>query len=72
MQNNSIIDMDDPITKYCVSAMTGMLSQIGLGLHVRSWNHLVSLICNTTTRWVYNGAVLTMAFRALVRVPGVS
>ena len=28
MQQNNIIDLDDPVTKFCVSLMTGILSQI--------------------------------------------
>ena len=39
MQNNAFIDMDDPVTKYCVSVMTGILCKVGIGLHMRSWNH---------------------------------
>ena len=39
MQSNSIIDLDCPVTKYCVSLMTGKLSQVGIKLHVRSWNN---------------------------------
>lgn len=39
MQQNNIIDLDCPVTKFCVSFMTGMLSQIGIQLHVRSWNN---------------------------------
>ena len=39
MQQNNIIDLDDPVTKFCVSLMTGILSQIGIQLHVRSWNN---------------------------------
>ena len=39
MQSNSIIDLDCPVTKFCVSLMTGKLSQVGIKLHVRSWNN---------------------------------
>jgi len=34
MQQNMVIDLDCPVTKYCVSLMTGKLHQVGIQLHV--------------------------------------
>ena len=38
MQQNMVIDLDCPVTKYCVSLMSGKLCQVGIQLHVRAWN----------------------------------
>ena len=46
MQQHQIIDLDCPISKYCVSVMTGILSQVGLQMHICSWNnHRIPGIC---------------------------
>ena len=39
MQTNSVIDMDCPTTKYCVSFMTSKLCQIGIQKHIQAWNN---------------------------------
>ena len=39
MQENQDIDMDCAMPKYCVSLMTGTLSQVGLKLHLHAWNN---------------------------------
>ena len=39
MQANGVIDLDCPVTQYCVSLMTGIVSQVGIQLHMRSWNN---------------------------------
>ena len=39
MQQNMVIDLDCPITKYCVSLMSGKLCQVGIQMHVRAWNN---------------------------------
>ena len=39
MQHHDLIDMDCPVTKYCVSVMTGKLAQVGIQTHISSWNH---------------------------------
>ena len=39
MQQHMIIDLDCPVTKYCVSLMTGILCEVGIRLHIRSWNN---------------------------------
>ena len=39
MQHHNLIDMDCPVTKYCVSVMTGKLAQVGIQTHISSWNH---------------------------------
>ena len=39
MQQRSIIDMDCPTTKYCVSFMTAKLCQIGIQNHIQAWNN---------------------------------
>ena len=38
MQQNSLIDMDCPVTKYCVSFMASKLFQIGIQKHIQAWN----------------------------------
>ena len=38
MQQNMVIDLDCPVTKYCVSLMSSKLCQVGIQLHVRAWN----------------------------------
>jgi len=38
MQQNMVIDLDCPVTKYCVSLMAGKLRQVGIQLHVHAWN----------------------------------
>ena len=39
MQQRNIIDMDCPVTSFCVSMMTGILCQVGLQTHVSAWNN---------------------------------
>lgn len=39
MQQNSLIDMDCPTTKYCVSLMSAKMCQVGKQQHVRAWNN---------------------------------
>lgn len=39
MQQYGIIDMDCPITKFCVSMMSGKLSQVGIQAHILAWNN---------------------------------
>ena len=34
-----VIDLDCPITKYCVSLMTGKLCQVGIQMHIGAWNN---------------------------------
>ena len=38
MQQNRVINLDCPITKYSVSLMVGKLCQVGIQLHVCAWN----------------------------------
>ena len=39
MQENSIIDMDCPITKFSVSYITSKLCEVGIQQHVQAWNN---------------------------------
>lgn len=39
MQANGVMDLDCPVTQCCVSLMTGIVSQVGIQLHVCSWNN---------------------------------
>lgn len=39
MQQNSVIDMDCPVTKYCVSFIAGKLCQVGIQRHIQAWNN---------------------------------
>ena len=39
MQQNQLIDLDCPTTKYCVSLLTGILCQIGIQMHISAWNN---------------------------------
>ena len=39
MQQRSIIDMDCPTTKYCVSFITAKLCQIGVQNQIQAWNN---------------------------------
>lgn len=38
MENNDIIDMEDDVTKFCVSWVTRQVVEVGLGYAVNSWN----------------------------------
>ncbi len=38
MVNNDAIDLEDPVTKYCVSSVASSLSKIGMTAVVNSWN----------------------------------
>ena len=38
MDNNQIIDMEDEVVKYCISAVSCMVSSYGLQQLVSSWN----------------------------------
>lgn len=39
MQQQNLIDMDCPVTKYCVSVVTGKLARVGIEAHIASWNN---------------------------------
>ena len=39
MQQQNVIDMDCPVTKFCVSMMTSILCQVGIQSLISSWNH---------------------------------
>ena len=45
MQQNMVINLDCPITKYCVSLMAGKLCQVGIQLHVCVWNGIPGEHC---------------------------
>ena len=38
MQQQDIIDMDCPTTKFCTSVIAGKLCQVGLKIHIQAWN----------------------------------
>ena len=38
MENNGIIDVEDDVTKFCVSWVTRQAVEVGLGYAVNSWN----------------------------------
>lgn len=38
MQQRNVLDMDCPVTKFCVSMMAGKLCQVGIRNHVAAWN----------------------------------
>lgn len=38
MENEGIIDMEDEVTKYCVSWVTRQVAEVGLQYAVSSWN----------------------------------
>lgn len=38
MENNGIIDMEDDVTKSCISWVTRQVVEVGLGYAVNSWN----------------------------------
>ena len=39
MENDSIIDMADDITKFCVSVVTINTTTVGIDRFISSWNH---------------------------------
>ena len=50
MDNDEIIDMSDETVKYCVSAVTCIVSSYGMQQVVSSWNmHPIASIHNTFT-----------------------
>ena len=38
MENNGMIDMEDDVTKFCVSWVARQVVEVGLGYAVNSWN----------------------------------
>ena len=39
MQENNVIDMDCPVTQFCVSFTAGILCQCAIEMHVGAWNN---------------------------------
>ena len=38
MQQQNVLDMGCPVTKFCVSMMAGKLCQVGIQNHIAAWN----------------------------------
>lgn len=38
MENEDLVDMDNPLVKYCISNLTCHISQIGMVRFVSAWN----------------------------------
>ena len=49
MENNGMIDIEDDVTKFCVSWVARQVVEVGLGYAVNSWNsHHIPGTCNSS------------------------